>query len=209
MAEMEQKEFKDKRQEILDDKNSIAKFYKYDTYRDKYSAYRPVENDQCVIVENFDNLYIKVLFKAGSKATVFNAWVKQQKPELNVTEVSKEDFLEFYKTSIACQSSKNSVRAHIRMEKDIEDDLTDQKIVIQNLLFFICDLWSNVLTDEQKSKSKYKDVMSPLSAQVLSDEVHLRANLSGASIFQKILSDEQKFAEIAKEYLDRKAGITI
>lgn len=209
MADTGQVEFRDKRDEILADQNSIVKFYKYEKFRDQYTSYRPVENEQCVIAEDFDNQYIKVLFKAGSKAAVFNAWVKQQKPELQVTEVSKEDFVEFYKTSISCQSAKNSLRLQIRSDKDLEDDLTDQKIVIQNLLFFICDLWVNILTPEQKAKSKYNSVMSPLATLVLSDEVQLRANLAEPTVFQKIMQDEQKYAEMAKVYLDKKSGENI
>ena len=209
MSDTGRVEFRDKREEILADQNSIVKFYKYEKFRDQYTAYRPVENEQCVIAEDFDNQYIKVLFKAGSKAAVFNAWVKQQKPELQVTEVSKKDFVEFYKTSISCQSAKNSLRLQIRSDKDLEDDLTDQKIVIQNLLFFICDLWENILTPEQKAKSKYNAVMTPLATLVLSDEVQLRANLAEPTVFQKIMQDEQKYAELAKVYLDKKSGENI
>lgn len=209
MAEAEQMGYMDIRQAILEDQKSIVKFFKFTKFRDEYTSYRPGENDSCAIAEDFDNQYIKVLFKAGSKDSVIKAWVKEQKPELQVTEVTKEDFVKFYKTSIACQSAKNSLRRQIREDKDIEDDLTDQKIVIQNLLFFICDLWSNILTPEQKAKSKYNQVMTPLATMVLSDEVQLRANLSDPSVFQKILSDEQKYAEIAKVYLDKKSGVAI
>lgn len=209
MAEAEQMGYMDNRQAILEDQKSIVKFFKYTKFRDEYTSYRPVDNDSCAIAEDFDNQYIKVLFKAGSKDAVIKAWVKEQKPELQVTEVTKEDFVKFYKTSISCQSAKKSLRMQIRQDKDIEDDLTDQKIVIQNLLFFICDLWSNILTPEQKAKSKYNQVMTPLATMVLSDEVQLRANLSDPSVFQKILSDEQKYAEIAKVYLDKKSGAAI
>lgn len=209
MDEAEQIGYVDNRQAILEDQKSIVKFFKYTRFRDEYTSYRPVENDSCAIAEDFDNEYIKVLFKAGSKDSVIKAWVKEQKPELQVTEVTKEDFVKFYKTSISCQSAKNSLRMQIRSDKDLEDDLTDQKIVIQNLLFFICDLWSNILTPEQKAKSKYSQVMTPLATMVLSDEVQLRANLSDPSVFQKILSDEQKYAEIAKVYLDKKSGAAI
>ena len=209
MAEAEQMVYMDNRQAILEDQKSIVKFFKYTKFRDEYTSYRPVDNNSCAIAEDFDNQYIKVLFKAGSKDAVIKAWVKEQKPELQVTEVTKEDFVKFYKTSISCQSAKKSLRMQIRQDKDIEDDLTDQKIVIQNLLFFICDLWSNILTPEQKAKSKYNQVMTPLATMVLSDEVQLRANLSDPSVFQKILSDEQKYAEIAKVYLDKKSGAAI
>lgn len=209
MAEAEQMGYMDNRQAILEDQKSIVKFFKYTKFRDEYTSYRPVDNDSCAIAEDFDNQFIKVLFKAGSKDAVIKAWVKEQKPELQVTEVTKEDFVKFYKTSISCQSAKKSLRMQIRQDKDIEDDLTDQKIVIQNLLFFICDLWSNILTPEQKAKSKYNQVMTPLATMVLSDEVQLRANLSDPSVFQKILSDEQKYAEIAKVYLDKKSGAAI
>lgn len=209
MAEAEQMGYMDNRQAILEDQKSIVKFFKYTKFRDEYTSYRPVDNDSCAIAEDFDNQYIKVLFKAGSKDAVIKAWVKEQKPELQVTEVTKEDFVKFYKTSISCQSAKKSLRMQIRQDKDLEDDLTDQKIVIQNLLFFICDLWSNILTPEQKAKSKYNQVMTPLATMVLSDEVQLRANLSDPSVFQKILSDEQKYAEIAKVYLDKKSGAAI
>lgn len=202
-------ENQDPREAILNDLNNITKFYKYSKFRDEYRTYRPVETEDCVITEDFDNKYIKVLFKAGSKATQFNAFLKAQKAEINVTEVSKEDFMEFYKGSQALWAAKMNARNLIRYNKDIEDDITDQKIVLQNMLFLMCDLWKNVLTDEQKAKSKYKDIFSPLADTVLSDEVQLRANLSGPTILTKILQDEKDFAAIAKEYLDKKSGASL
>ena len=194
---------------IFNDPNSITKFYSYSKFRDEYTAYRPRETDDCVITEYFDNKYVKVLFKAESKEKQFSEFLKAQKPELNVTEVSKEDFMKFYKNSKALWAAKMSTRNLIRYHKDIEDDIIDQKIVLQNLLFFICDLWKNVLTDEQKAKSKYKEVFSPLADAVMSDDVQLRANLSGPAILTKILQDEKEFAVIAKEYLDKKSGASL
>lgn len=199
----------DPRDVILNDPDSITKFYSYSKFRDEFRSYRPVETDDCVITEDFDNKYVKVLFKAGSKATQFNAFLKAQKAEINVAEVSKEDFMEFYKNSQALWAAKMNTRNLIRYNKDIEDDITDQKIVLQNLLFFICDLWKNILSDDQKAKSKYKDVITPLADTVLSDEVQLRANLSGAEILTKILQDEIGFAVIAKDYLDKKSGSSL
>lgn len=200
-------EIQNPREVILNDPNSIIKFYKYTKFRDEFSQYRPISpNNESVITEDFDNQYVKVLFKAGSKSAQFTAFLKAQKPELNVTEVSKEEFLEFYKGSQALKNAKMSVRNLIRYNKDIEDDITDQKIVLQNLLFFICDLWKNVLTNEQKEKSKYKEVITPLADTILSNEVQVRANLSSPETLTKILQDEKEFAEIAKEYLDKKSG---
>ena len=197
------------REVILNDPNSITKFYSYSKFRDEYTSYRPIETDDCVVTEDFDNKYVRVLFKADSKEAQFSAFLKAQKPELKVTEVSKEDFMEFYKNSKALWAAKMSTRNLIRYHKDIEDDIADQKIVLQNLLFFICDLWKNVLTPEQKAKSKYKEVFTPLADTVMSDEVQLRANLSGPTILTKILQDERDFAAIAKEYLDKKSGVSL
>lgn len=197
------------REVILNDPNSITKFYSYSKFRDEYTSYRPQGTDDCVITEDFDNKYVRVLFKAGSKEKQFSDFLKAQRAELNVTEVSKEDFMKFYKNSKALWAAKMSTRNLIRYHKDIEDDITDQKIVLQNLLFFICDLWKNVLTPEQKAKSKYKEVFTPLADTVMSDEVKLRANLSGPAILTKILQDERDFAAIAKEYLDKKSGVSL
>lgn len=192
---------------ILKDPNSIVKYYKFDEYRDEYTRYLPnVDVDYAVLDGIYDLKYIKVKFKAKTPQTKINEFVNSQKSELNLTEVSKEDFLEWYKTSATLEALKHNVRNTIRFEKDLEDDLTDQKIILQNLLFFVCDLWENVLTPEMKDKSKYKDVLNSIASHVLSDEVTLRANLAESSVFQKILADEMKFANEAKRYLDSKKG---
>lgn len=196
----------EERDNLVKNPNSVVKYFKYSMFRDEFSRYRPAETDNVAVVEDFDLEYIKVLFPEGSNQEAVNAFIRAQREELNVTEVSEEDFLKFYQGSVSCQSAKNSLRLQIRTDKDLEDDLTDQKIVIQNLLFFICDLWKNVLTDNQKGKSKYNAVMTPLAEMVLSDEVQLRANLAGPEIFSKILQDEQKYAELAKPYLEKKFG---
>lgn len=205
----ETQEILDPKEVIRQDPKSIVKYYSYEKFRDEFTSFRPVETDDSVITEDFDNKYVRVLFKAGSKATQFNAFLKAQKEENKVKEVSKEDFMKFYKNSQSLWCSKMSTRNLIRYNKDIEDDITDQKIILQNLLFFICDFWKNVLTEEQKALSKYKEVITPLAEAVLSGEAQFRANLSGPEILNKIMEDEMRFAEIAKDYLDKKSGTSI
>ena len=192
---------------ILKDPNSIVKYYKFDEFRDQYTRYLPNFDFDFVVQDGiYDLKYVKVKFKAKTPTSKINEFVNSQKAELNFVEVTKEDFLEFYKTSQSLEALKHNVRNTIRFEKDLEDDLTDQKIIIQNLLFFVCDLWENVFTPEMKEKSKYKEVLNGIASHVLSDEVRLRANLAEANVFQKILADEIKFANEAKRYLDSKKG---
>lgn len=194
--------------EIRNNAKSVVKFFSYTTYRDEFSWIRPDDNnfDYVSIGEVYDGKVIKVYFKEGTKDAQVQEWVKAQDAKLGVKEMSRDEFVAFYKTSETAQRDKGSLRMSIRAEKDIEDDLTDQKIVIQNLLYLLCDIWRNIFTAEQKKKSKYNEIMEGLAKVVIDQDVQMRADLAGPEVFSKIIADETKFASLAKSYLEKKSG---
>lgn len=100
---------------------------------------------------------------------------------------------------------KMVARAKIREVKDIEDDLTDTKIILQWLAYAVIDIYS-VLTDEQKTSMAYGDNIAIFAQMLKNPDAKLRVDVEPNQLekIQKIFSDELNFAGIAKtEYLDK------
>lgn len=196
----------EEREEFLKNPDNIEKFFTYTSYWDGYNNVKPteLEDGSMMIVDIYENKVVRVLFAPHTTAKAITAWVKSQDSEINLKEIKKTDFINWYKTSDSCKRDKQFIRNAIREEKDIEDDLTDQKIIIQNMFYFICEIWKHLPT-EQKNLNKYKDIMDGLTASI--ESATLRADLEDTSKLLKLLNDEQHFSELAKIYLDRKKGI--
>ena len=155
----------DTRDQILNDPSSVIKFFSFNKEaRNEFTYFRPQDTDFAVIAEYFDNKVVLVKFKSTkAKASDVKNFLNSQQPLLEMKEISKEDFVTFYETSESNKSMKENIRRQIRAVKDIEDDFTDQKIFIQKILYFLSDIWVNVLTAEQKEKAKFKDLIEPIA----------------------------------------------
>ena len=121
--------------------------------------------------------------------------------------VHADDQLAFDDTRLKLIQSDNkqTARTMIRQRKDIEDDLTDNKQVIQWLLYAVLDLY-NALPQSQKDTLKYKNVMSNFYGLMMNDTTKLRVDVEPdpSAKLAKVLQDEIDFAEIVKtEYFDK------
>ena len=102
------------------------------------------------------------------------------------------------------QNKKLNARNEIRKVKDFEDDLTDQKILIQFLARGLVGVYS-VLTDEQKANLPYKENFEIFAAAVTANNVRLDKEEDQVQRVMKIIQDEVTFADIAEEeYLSKK-----
>ena len=199
----------DTRDQILNDPSSVIKFFSFNKEaRNEFTYFRPQDTDFAVIAEYFDNKVVLVKFKSTkAKASDVKNFLNSQQPLLEMKEVSKEDFVTFYETSESNKSMKENIRRQIRAVKDIEDDFTDQKIFIQKILYFLSDIWINVLTAEQKEKAKFKDLIEPIANRLLNQRNNLRVDTTGNDRIEKILHDESEFTDISRVYLNKKQGI--
>ena len=199
----------DTRDQILNDPSSVIKFFSFNKEaRNEFTYFRPQDTDFAVIAESFDNKVVLVKFKSTkAKASDVKNFLNSQQPLLEMKEISKEDFVTFYETSESNKSMKENIRRQIRAVKDIEDDFTDQKIFIQKILYFLSDIWINVLTAEQKEKAKFKDLIEPIANRLLNQRNNLRVDTTGNDRIEKILHDESEFTDISRVYLNKKQGI--
>lgn len=100
------------------------------------------------------------------------------------------------------QVAKESARLNIRKIKDFEDDLTDQKMLIQFLARGLVSIYG-VLNEEQKNllPEPYKSNFSTFSSVIFNNDVRLDKELNPESRVMEIMMDEVEFANIVeKEY---------
>ena len=98
---------------------------------------------------------------------------------------------------------KAEARKKIRQAKDIEDDLTDLKQIVQFIARGFAGLWVS-LPQELKDSNPYKDNFDLFSDAIINIEVRLDLEENQASKIAKILQDEAEFAIIVKdEYLSK------
>jgi hypothetical protein len=98
---------------------------------------------------------------------------------------------------------KKNARAKIRNIKDIEDDLTDLKKVVQFMARGFAGLWVS-LPQELKDANPYKDSFNLFSQAVGNTEFRLDLETDQVAKIAKILQDEAEFATIVKdEYLSK------
>ena len=98
---------------------------------------------------------------------------------------------------------KQNARTKIREIKDIEDDLTDLKKIVQFMARGFAGLWVS-LPQELKDANPYKDNFNLFSEAIANTEVRLDLEVNQAAKIAKILQDEADFATIVKdEYLSK------
>ena len=98
---------------------------------------------------------------------------------------------------------KQNARTKIRNIKDIEDDLTDLKKIVQFMARGFAGLWVS-LPQELKDANPYKDNFNLFSEAIANTEVRLDLEVNQAAKIAKILQDEADFATIVKdEYLSK------
>ena len=104
------------------------------------------------------------------------------------------------------RQSKMTARGRIRGVKDLEDDLTDQKQIIQFMARGFAGLWVS-LPQEIKDANPYKANFDLFSTMV--GQVNLRLDLEDDQLARitGIINDEQEFATIVEEeYLSKFKG---
>ena len=102
---------------------------------------------------------------------------------------------------------KGNARTKIREIKDIEDDLVDQKQLIQFMARGFAGLWLS-LPQEIKDANPFKANFDLLSEVILTQKVRLDLEEDQVLRIGAIINDEVSFADIVKEeYFDKKLAI--
>jgi hypothetical protein len=98
---------------------------------------------------------------------------------------------------------KQIARQKIRQQKDIEDDLTDLKKVVQFMARGFAGLWAS-LPQDVKDANPYKANFDNFSSAVASAQLRLDLEADQEAKIAKILEDEESFAQIVNdEYLSK------
>ena len=94
--------------------------------------------------------------------------------------------------------SKNIIRDKFQSKfKDIEDDITDMKILVQMFKYYFAKEWT---LREKTSNEKYNKNMKALADKLLNDETKLRIDLeNGFNKVLKILKEENEINKFIKE----------
>lgn len=130
----------------------ITKYFTYVSFTDETTTYNPKITGSEIIdlsVEIYGNTHF--LVNANTERDILE-FVSRQNLNLNIQEIDSNTFKLQTKQTAQAKFKKNIVRNTIRNIKDIEDDLTDQKILIQSLAVFCTELYTNVLTEEQRGQ---------------------------------------------------------
>lgn len=99
---------------------------------------------------------------------------------------------------------KGNARAKIRELKDIEDDLIDQKQLIQFMARGFAGLWLS-LPQEIKDANPFKENFDLFSEIILAQKVRLDLEIDQVVKITSIINDEVNFADIVREeYFDKK-----
>ena len=98
---------------------------------------------------------------------------------------------------------KKNARTKIRQVKDIEDDLTDQKQLLQFMARGFAGLWAS-LPQDIKDNNPYKDNFDAFSAMIINSNFRLDLEANQAEKIANIIQDESEFANIVNdEYLSK------
>jgi len=102
------------------------------------------------------------------------------------------------------KTSKKQAENRIRKIKSLEDDVTDQKILIQFLARGLVSIHS-ILTEQQKANLPYKENFEVFATAVIMNNVRLDKEENQVGRVMEIIADEVTFADIAEEeYLSKK-----
>ena len=101
------------------------------------------------------------------------------------------------------KQAKATARGKIRGIKDLEDDLVDQKKIIQFMARGFAGLWAS-LPQDIKDANPYKDNFDLFSKVIVGTELRLDLETSQIDKISKIINDEVEFARIVKdEYISK------
>lgn len=121
-------------------------------------------------------------------------------PAGNYREIAKGEDIEQLLLPI---TFKQNARTKIRNIKDIEDDLTDLKKVVQFMARGFAGLWVS-LPQEIKNSNPYKDNFDLFASAIENTQFRLDLENDQPTKIAKILQDEAEFAAIVKnEYLSK------
>ena len=147
---------------------------------------------------------VVVLGLINSETYIYTKELKEQPAELVFEEVVlTQELLSELKKQNYINSQKNTARSKIRNIKDIEDDLVDQKQLIQFLSRGLASLWKTLPT-EIKEANPYAANFELFSDEILSVDVRLDLEADQIAKIMSILKDEEEFAKIVQdEYLGK------
>jgi len=109
------------------------------------------------------------------------------------TYMRPQKFAEF--SPIPREYKKKKVREAIREFKDIEDDLTDLKKVVQFMARGFAGIWATT-PQEMKDANPYKDNFDLFTQSILNTQMRLDLEVDQTAKIAKILNDEKFIAQI-------------
>ena len=181
----------------------ITSYFTYTSFSDEFTDYIPRvfgEVNEDLKLEIFEH---KICCVTANSQEEIEEFILSQEEGLNITEISEIEFKSLYRTTNQAKTQKMIVRNHIRDIKDVEDDLSDQKLVIQSIQVFLSELYFKILTTEQKESINEKINFEKILLNYNPSENILRSVTEQDKLL-KIIADEQEFSEIAKkEYLSK------
>ena len=174
-----------------------VKYFSYKRFQDSETLYIPKifgSVDESLAVDYFGDSLIKV---SADNLTYIEDFIYAQNPNCDITEISEIDFKSLVKDTPQMLMKKKIVRNNIRNLKDIEDDLVDQKILVQSLLVGLSEIYK-VLTIEQKAIINNKFNLENLSTTIDSNFDNMRINIEKEKRVDSILKDEGIYNDILK-----------
>ena len=135
---------------------------------------------------------------------VYAETLEDQPKELEFIEVTlTQELLDELKKQNYINSQKLNARSKIRSIKDLEDDLTDQKQLIQFMARGFASLWET-LPEDIKEANIYKENFDTISSRILTMDVRIDLEKNQFEKISNILTDEEEFAKIVQdEYLGK------
>lgn len=176
------------------------RFYEYQKFENEFSIIIPKENgttDEKLTVEYYGaNLLVLISTEIES----FDKFLSKQDAKLQINELSESEFKALVKTTPQMLMNKTIARTNIRSKKDLEDDLTDQKLLTKTLILFCTKLYNDVLTQEQRDL-----VCQDVNINEVFETIYPKAiidldisNINSGKI-DKIINDEINFNDIVNE----------
>lgn len=171
----------------------ITKHFIYVSFTDENTTHIPKVSGSEIsdlTIELFGSYHF--LVRANNEDDILE-FISRQHTSLDIQEIDESTFKLQTKNTTQTKFKKTIVRNEIRNIKDIEDDLTDQKLLIQSLAIFCTELYTNVLTEEQKEQliNKIPNFKTKIDTLTL---------LSSNS--RVLTMDEMKFSNIVSDELD-------
>ncbi len=144
-----------------------------------------------------DRLVVEQVEIEAGVATALGAPVESQIQQI-LTDAEKED-KEAAETFINNLELKVVTRAKVRELKDLEDDLTDLKRVVQGLITFVVDDW-RAKSQADKDNSKFKSILDTLDTTVAENISALTTIEKDLQKIESIVDGEVAIAKVVDEY---------